>query len=46
MGELEAVALALLVEGTLGVEDWVGAACAGAGVPEDEDIHKASINLL
>ena len=45
VGELEAVPLTLLVERAPGVEDWVGAACAGACVPEDEDIHMALISL-
>ncbi len=36
VGELEAVPLALLVEGPLGVEDRVGSARSGAGVAKDE----------
>jgi len=41
MGELEAVALAVLVEGTLVVEDRVGALHAGAGVAQDIEVHRA-----
>jgi len=36
MREMEAVALAVFVEGTLEVEERVGAADSRAGVPEDE----------
>jgi len=41
MGELEAVALAVLVEGTLVVEDGIGALHAGAGVAQDVEVHRA-----
>jgi hypothetical protein len=41
MGELEAVALAVLVEGTLVVEDGVGALDAGAGVSQNVEVHRA-----
>ena len=41
MGELEAVALAVLVEGTLVVEDGIGALDAGAGVAQNVEIHRA-----
>jgi hypothetical protein len=41
MGELEAVALAVLVEGTLVVEDRVGALYASAGVTQDVEVHRA-----
>jgi hypothetical protein len=46
VGELEAVTLAVFVEGTFGVEERVGAGCTGACVPENEEVHKASISLL
>ena len=36
VGELQALGLAVLVEGTLDVENWIGAADAGAGVAKDE----------
>ena len=36
MREVEAVALAFFVEGALQVEQWIGAADAGAGVAEDD----------
>ena len=39
VGELQALGLAVLVEGTLDVEERIGAAEAGAGVAEDEEIH-------
>ena len=41
MGELEAVALAVLVEGALVVEDRIGALDAGAGVAQDVEVHRA-----
>jgi hypothetical protein len=40
VGELEAVALTLFVEGTFDVENRVGTGCAGARVPEDKEVHK------
>ena len=39
MGKLQTVALAVLIEGALAVEDWVDAPDAGAGVAQDEKIH-------
>jgi hypothetical protein len=39
VGELQAVLLAFLVEGAFEVELGIGAACACAGMPEDEEIH-------
>ena len=45
VGELEAVALAFFVEGTFGVEERVGAACAGAGVAKNEEIHRLRSSL-
>ena len=41
MGKLEAVALAVLVEGALVVEDRVDALYAGAGVTENVEVHRA-----
>jgi hypothetical protein len=42
VGELEAVLLALFVEGALGVEEWIRAPQTGAGVAKNIQIH----NLL
>jgi hypothetical protein len=42
IGELEAMLLALLVEGPFLVEERVGTTKSGAGVAEDKNIH----NLL
>ena len=39
VGELEALGFAVLVEGPLEVEEWVGALEAGAGVAEDVEVH-------
>lgn len=36
LGQLNAIALAVLVERALGVEERIGAAGASAGVPEDK----------
>jgi hypothetical protein len=39
VGELEAVLFAFFIEGTFGVEEWVGAPQAGAGVAKNIQIH-------
>lgn len=39
VGELLALALAVLVEGTFDVEERIGAANTGAGVTEEEKVH-------
>ena len=40
MGEAETVLLSFLVERTLGIDGGIGAAGAGAGVAEKEEIHQ------
>jgi len=40
VGELEAVLLAVLVERAFDVEERVGAAGAGAGVPKQKEVHR------
>ena len=44
--EVEAVALAVLVEWTFEVEGGVGAADAGAGVAKDIQIHKLFVTPI
>jgi hypothetical protein len=39
VGELEAVLFAFFIEGTFGVEEWIGAPQTGAGVAKDVQIH-------
>jgi hypothetical protein len=40
MGEVQAVLLSLSIERTLEIEEWIGAAGSGAGVTENEQIHR------
>ena len=39
VGELEALGLAVLVDGTLEIEDRIGARTTGTGVAKDEEVH-------
>jgi hypothetical protein len=40
VGQVQAMVLAVLIEGALEVQDWIGAADAGTGVAKDIQIHR------